>query len=70
MSDCICGRPRVEINQNVITQYKEKEITVKNVPFFICSNDHSILSRIARVNLKERLKVAYEKGLSEIEYLN
>ena len=65
---CICGgKLRKEVKE-FVANYKDRMIVIHNVPCYICYYGHIKLSRKTRVSIGSLLKIAYEKGFSEIDF--
>ena len=51
-----------------VANYKDRMIVIHNVPCYICYYGHIKSSRKTRIRIGSLLKIAYEKGLSEINF--
>ena len=51
-----------------VANYKDRMIVIHNVPCYNCYYGHIKLSRKTRVRIGSLLNIAYEKGLSEIDF--
>jgi YgiT-type zinc finger domain-containing protein len=65
---CDCGRELSKKLNDVTTKYKEKQITVSDVPVFVCSSGHTKIPRETRISLKNVLKTAYDENTDEITF--
>lgn len=66
--ECSCSRHMAFAIKDVVTFYKEKQITVTNVYMLVCDAGHTKLSRHVRLRLKESVKKAYEMGVDVTDF--
>ncbi|MGG4434393.1 hypothetical protein AAXE64_07515 [Priestia megaterium] len=68
MKKCRCGRELELLDYTIKTYYKEKEISIHNVPTYLCNKDHVEFARKTRIRVRELLKNAYDNNLDKINY--
>lgn len=67
-TNCYCGRTAVLRYETNSHFYKGTEIKVNNVPMYVCVCGEEQLRGPDAIGYSAAIKIAYEKGLSEIGY--
>lgn len=64
----VCETKLKLLNTKIETNYNGKEIKVDKVPLYHCNCTACNFSREVRIKIKQKLRVAFNNNLSEIDF--